>query len=81
MRYWLSDHQWVIHQWVLNQQSIAVEYVLYIETVRYDAIVVVTSTVVDGMISGFTSLILGFGFRVCIAMHRLAAWRCVGEAR
>lgn len=67
MQYWISNHQWVISGSLV--------------TLQLSAIVVVESMVVDGMISGLTSLILGFSIRVCIAVYMIAAWRCVSEAR
>ena len=34
---------------------------LYVETARFDAIVIIETMVVDGMMPGLTRLILGFG--------------------
>jgi hypothetical protein len=48
MRKWLSGHQWVTSGSSATLQ-LTVDYVLYVETVRFDAIVVVELTVVDRM--------------------------------
>ena len=45
MRKWLSGHQWVTSE-SSTTLELTVDYVLYVETARFDAIVVVV-TVVD----------------------------------
>ncbi|PVH69015.1 hypothetical protein DL98DRAFT_541961 [Cadophora sp. DSE1049] len=68
MAIWSSvGYQWVISGSLIALQ-LTVDYVLYVETARFDAIIVVEFTVVDRTMLGLTSPILGFGIIV-------AAWR------
>jgi hypothetical protein len=66
------------HQWVLSGSSVTlqltVDYVLYVETARLDAIVVVELTVVDRMMLGLTSLHSRLRHYV-LPVHMVAAWR------